>query len=460
MKTVQELIQEREALFAKASEILDTIDTDNRDMTEDEKSTYDAALSRMESLDKDIATRQRLEALEQPVFVRPRVDQPPQPSNALPGDEPGKKTVRSTDKGPVIEAMRGHGKLQACKDTAQGREQAYRCGQWLAAVLYGNVHAADWCRKNGLDVRSALSGGVQTAGGALVPEEFERSIIDLREQYGLFRRVCRVTPMSSDMKTTPRKTGGLTAYFVGEGVDGTESDAGWDNVNLVAKKLMVLTRMSSEIAEDAIIDLADDMAFEIGYAFAYKEDYCGFLGDGTSTYGGIVGVFTKAIDGSHTKAAIDATSGHNLLTEIDADDLLSLMAAVPQYAKRGARWYCSPAAQEVVFNAIKIAGGGNTRDMLADADTPRFLGYPIEVTDILPDSPSTDYNNVGMIGFGNLMMAATLGNRRGIRVALSDQKYWTKDQIGIKGTERFDINVHDLGSTTKKSPFAVLVGNG
>lgn len=458
MKTVQELMQEREALFNKASDILDNCDTDNRDMTDEEKSTYSAALDRIEVLDKDIATRQRLESLQKPNLPQARVTESPEPgAPAL--DDPAKKTVRSTLKGPVIEAMRGHGKLHAFKDTAQGREQAYRCGQWLAAVLYGNVHAADWCRQNGLDVRSALSGGVQTAGGALVPEEFERSVIDLREQYGLFRRVCRVTPMSSDTKTTPRKTGGLSAYFVGEGVNGTESDAGWDNVSLTAKKLMVLTRMSSEIAEDAIIDLADDMALQIGQAFAQKEDLCGFLGDGTSAYGGIVGVFTKAIDGSHTKAAIDAASGHDLLTEIDADDLISLMAAIPTYAKPGARWYCSPAAQEVVFNAIKIAGGGNTRDMLSNADTPRFLGYPIEVSDLLPDSPSTNYNNVAMIGFGNLMMAATLGNRRGIRVALSDQKYWTEDQIGIKGTERFDINVHDLGSTTKKSPFAVLVGN-
>jgi hypothetical protein len=43
-------------------------------------------------------------------------------------------------------------------------------------------------------------------------------------------------------------------------------------------------------------------------------------------------------------------------------------------------------------------------------------------------------------------------------VALSDQRWFELDQIGIKGTMRHDINVHDLGSTTVKSPFAVLVG--
>jgi len=36
---------------------------------------------------------------------------------------------------------------------------------------------------------------------------------------------------------------------------------------------------------------------------------------------------------------------------------------------------------------------------------------------------------------------------------------FSENQIAIKGTLRHDINVHDLGSATVKSPFCVLVGN-
>jgi len=135
------------------------------------------------------------------------------------------------------------------------------------------------------------------------------------------------------------------------------------------------------------------------------------------------------------------------------------MAAVPQFAKPGSAWYCGPVALELVFNAIKVAAGGNTSDMLTQAQRPTFLGYPIEVSPVLPDGATTDYSGLAMIGFGNLRLAATMGDRRGIRVALSSEQYWEEDQIGIKGTERFDINVHDMGSTTVKSPFCVLVGN-
>lgn len=462
MKTVLQLKEERAQVLAEAEKILDSMDADEREMTPDEEARYNAAVERAAKLNAEIERRMKLETVQAPAFAGNGGNRP-QPSNRLPEDPPDDPnaplaTIRPADGGARIEIPRAYGKLMAFAKTPQGQMAAYRAGMWLRATLYGDPNAANWCRQNGVGVRSALSGGVNTSGGALVPEEFERAIIDLREMYGMIRRVCRVAPMGSDTRNMPRRTGGLTAYFVGEGVGGTESDAGWDNVQLVAKKLMVLTRMSSEISEDAIIDLADQMAEEIAYAFAIKEDTVGLTGTGISTDGGIVGVLVKALQAAHSKAKVAAASTHDSFAELDADDLLKLMAAIPQYAKPGARWYCSPTAQELVFNAIKMAGGGNTRDMLADSDTPRFLGYPIEVTPVMADDAAATYNGTVMLGFGNLRQAMTMGDRRGIRVALSSEKYWDEDQIGIKGTERFDINVHDLGSTTVKSPFAVLVG--
>lgn len=467
MKTVAQLKQERAALLQEAEALLDAADQADRELTAEEQAKYDAAVARVESMNKDIERREKFEAIAAPANAAPAQPKRPQPNGDLPNediDDPAqpRATIRPTEGGPRIEIPRAYGRLVAFEKTPKGHEQAYRAGMWIRAVLYGDVHALDWCRKNGVGTRAALSGGVGTAGGALVPEEMERAIIEIREMHGLFRRVCRVSPMASDTLNVPRRVGGVTAYFVGEGVAGTESDASWDNVSLVAKKLMVLTRMSSEISEDAIIDLADKMAEEIGLAFALKEDQCGFVGDGTSTYGGIVGAAVKALDAAHTKSKVTAAGAGNscdTLDEVTGDHLLALMGAIHPAAKPGAAWFCSPSAQELVFNAIKIAGGGNTRDMLAGDDVPRFLGYPIYVSSILPDDPAADLTGLVMLGFGNMRMAATLGNRRGIRVALSTEKHWDEDQIGVKGTERFDINVHDMGTTAVKSPLVFLVGN-
>ena len=64
-----------------------------------------------------------------------------------------------------------------------------------------------------------------------------------------------------------------------------------------------------------------------------------------------------------------------------------------------------------------------------------------------------------MNGYGDLALASTMGDRRGIRFRLSEDRYWELDQIGVKGTERFDIINHDIGDNTTAGPVVALIGN-
>jgi HK97 family phage major capsid protein len=157
----------------------------------------------------------------------------------------------------------------------------------------GNAAAAQWCRDHNILLQRAAQETVNESGGFTVPPEFGNDLIDLREEFGSFRRNAKIVPMASDSRSDPRREGGLTAYFEGESDAGTLSDKAWGRVSLMAKKLMVLARYTSEINEDSMVNMGDDLASEIAYAFALKEDQCGFIGDGSSTYGGIVGVTQK-----------------------------------------------------------------------------------------------------------------------------------------------------------------------
>ena len=102
----------------------------------------------------------------------------------------------------------------------------------------------------------------------MVPNEFSNAIVDLREEFGTFRKNARVQPMPSDHIQIPRRASGLTAYYVGENSAITESQKGWDQITLTAKKLACMTRMSTELAEDSAINVAHDLAREMAYAFA------------------------------------------------------------------------------------------------------------------------------------------------------------------------------------------------
>lgn len=352
--------------------------------------------------------------------------------------------------------------------------KAYKAGMWFLAVR-GNQRAVRWCADHGLPVswfEDTQSEGSNAYGGYLVYDELDNTIIDLKAQYGVFRRNARIVPMSSETKSRPRRTGGLTAYFVGESSPGTKSAKTWDKVQLVAKKLMVLAKMSNEISEDAVISVADDLVQEIAYAFAYKEDLCGFIGDGTSTYGGIIGVTQKLIRTACTGGVGSGavTSGSGLYrydtgyawSNVALADIYAMMALLPTYARQGAKLHTTPIFYESVMVPLLTAAGGNTIRDLENGVNYKFGGYPVELNEVMQSTAAT--NTIPLI-FGNLQQAADFGDRRQTTIAFSEhatvdsQNVFEADEVAVRGTERFDINVHDVGTSSTCGPVVGLISH-
>jgi HK97 family phage major capsid protein len=337
--------------------------------------------------------------------------------------------------------------------TVRAVDQAYTAGMWFKATIMDNAEAKEWCRSRGVPIQKAQGEGVDAAGGFLVPEELMASIIVLREQFGVFRQECQVVPMGSDTLNWPRRTGGLTAFFTSENQAATESQASWDNVNLTAKKAAVLTRMSTEIEQDAVVAIADWLVGEMAYAFASKEDDCGFNGDGTSTYGGMRGTTVIAVDSSHTFGKFQASSA--TLSSIILKDLTSTMGLLPQYAISSSKWYMSQQMFYTVVANLLAAAGGNRLDILSQGIEKRMLGFPVAIAQKLPIAAPG--SGKVQLHFGDLTKAAMMGERRGVTIKRSDHRYFENDQIGLLGTERFDVNVHDMGDTATAGPLVSMV---
>jgi len=58
--------------------------------------------------------------------------------------------------------------------------------------------------------------------------------------------------------------------------------------------------------------------------------------------------------------------------------------------------------------------------------------------------------------FGDLRMASTFGIRRGVSIRADETFYFASDAIAIRGTERFDINVHERGDASNPGPVVAL----
>lgn len=352
-----------------------------------------------------------------------------------------------------IHIPRRRSKMKAFENTRDGEESAFRAGMWAQAVVYGSEDARKWCNDNGVRVMTGLTSGTSS----VVPDEMILPIIDLREQYGIARQHCHVHPMSSDTATVPRRKTGVTAYFVGREDATTESDAAFEDIDLVAREVAALTRVSRSYAADAAINLGDHIASEMAYAFAVKEDDCLFNGDGGSSYGKIYGIRPKIIDGNHTAGAIDAASGNDTFAEITNTDLVNVASALPEFPGIQEKWYASKRGKALMFDRLMAAAGGNTKRDLAQAREQQWLGDEIIISQSMPKSTG-DLSNVAMAVYGDLNLGVTFGDRQGFEVEILRERYAEYRQIGIQAVERFDIVVHGLGDNTDAGPIVALIG--
>jgi len=334
--------------------------------------------------------------------------------------------------------------------------KAYRLGMWFLGAVCGNQKAAQWIADRGIKDHLESNNAL---GGYLVPEEFAGDIINLVEQYGVFRANARVVSMSSDTRVQPKRTSGITAYFIGEGSSITSSDNGFDNVRLTAKKLAVYTRLSNELNEDAAVDLGAWVAQECARAFAQKEDECGFIGDGTSTYGGIVGATEalKAVSGTISLIKGLQVGTGNLYSELVLGDFNGVVGRLPQFADTAnAAWYVSRTFYHNVMRKLGDAASGNTNETLAMGVNrePIFMGYPVRIAQAMP---STEANSQVCALLGDLSQGALFGDRRGIGVSISEHDAFQADELALRAVSRFDINAFGVGDTSAAGPIVGLI---
>lgn len=339
-------------------------------------------------------------------------------------------------------------------------EVAFRAGMWARAAIHGDQDALRWCKDAGVQLHNrAMNEGSFTSAGWLVPIEMEAAIIKNREQYGVARRICRVIDMSSASTSIPRITSDVTAYFVGEGTGGTQSDPAGDQVTLTLKDLMAYTTIGKSSAQDTVVSLAEMVAEEHARSFAIKEDACLISGDGTSTYGGIQGIKTLLDNSAYSAGRVQATSAHDTFPEIDVTDVTSLLAILPVYARAGARWLCSGVFEALVFGRLKANAGGQTTQTLTGGIIEQdFAGFTVTVAHHMPAGAGTTYNASTILIMGNFNLGVAIGSGSGLMMTVDPYTNAHLNQTRVITQERIDIVAHGVSSSTTAGPIVGLHG--
>lgn len=284
----------------------------------------------------------------------------------------------------------------------------------------------------------AMTGGA-TPGSILVSPQFVATMIRNVEEHGAFRRNALVWPMGSDTVHIPRRSSGVVITWEGEGDTGTGTDPGFELLGMTAKKQMAIHAFSSELAEDAAISLADIFMFEFALAIAADEDGHGFLGDGTSTYHGFVGVIGATGSGTDATAIstavphlVTGAAGADLASEITAAKLREMTGKVHTWATN-VKWYLHRTLL-ATLTGIETTGGGPVVQF-SEGNAPQIMGYPVERVDKMPAASTVSTGEV-CLALGDLRKGWVLGDRRRMNVETSEHFYFSTDQIAIRVTAR------------------------
>lgn len=275
---------------------------------------------------------------------------------------------------------------------------------WVKALLTGDHTKAAQFNEDADNAR----------GGYLVPPQLMAEVLRIIPTgYGVARSDMTYLPFSGpgNERKIPTLASGITATWTGEGVAKTGTNPTFGLVTQTLKKLACIIPFTEEILEDSAINLTQLVATLFAEAVAKEEDIQFFMGTGSPWTGILMNgdVNSVPFSGSFETTAL-------------SDALLDMQYATPSGALAGAKYYMHRQFLGMVRKLKStVTGAYIFQDAVGNAPAS-LLGYPVQLCEAFPTT--TDYDNGysgGAIGFGNLKVAAYLGDKQQIRAKLLDQ---------------------------------------
>ena len=321
----------------------------------------------------------------------------------------------------------------------------------LSGKMEGFINDVKILARGGIpeSLTKALQESDDTAGGFLVPEEFQAEVIRFSTEAAIVRPRARIIPMTRNTKTLPKldqsnyKFAGIDIHWEGdEGDTKEESQPKFGRITLKLGKMIGLCPVSDDLLADSAVNLANFLVSIFGESIAYEEDKQFLRGNGMKKPLGIINCGTSA-----PRATAD---------KIQYEDLKDMMAALPAWADAGAVWITTKAGLHQIMDIKSGIYTGAAVDQtegfplflpgfnIAGGVPTTIFGYPMLLTDKLPP--------VGVKGdiiLGNLS-AYYIGDRGGLAVASSIHDRFRQDETVFRFVKRVD------GQCALSTAFVVL----
>ena len=281
---------------------------------------------------------------------------------------------------------------------------------------------AFWNAIRGRGVSNALSEGIDTSGGYLVPDEFAHELVKSLSEQNIFRQISRIVQTSSDKLKVPVANGGAAVNWISENTAIPEADVTFSQIVLNAYKMGCLIRASTELMEDSVFDLqrhiADEFAQEMGNA--EEEAFC--KGDGTDRP---TGLFTA------NGAPVGVTTSS--ASSLSFDNVIDLLHSVKAPYRSKAVFITNDSTIREL-RKIKDNGGQYIwQPAVKDGLPDTILAKPVYICSYVPEIAA----NANVMAFGNFSYY-WIADRRATRFKVLNERYAENDQVGFYATQRVD----------------------
>jgi HK97 family phage major capsid protein len=276
-----------------------------------------------------------------------------------------------------------------------------------------------------LDMRTVLTiGTAATAGNTTVTQQTGEFVkwLDWDNPVRMLATV-QAFPTNLDLPVIDAK---MTAAYVAENVNYTESNFTTIKKSFTAHKTAAYTDITEELLNDSVVDIAAEIVIDHARAHGKARADKHIVGNGTGQEEGI------AIPTNWESTNNVKTGG--VATEPDFEDIITLYSKIkPGYQQNGS-WVMNA---NTWANLLKIRDAGATGKflydgmqgmMVQDGSTGRLMGRPVYISEFMPDAGGSAST---AIFFGDL--------GRGYRIVDRTQVTFRVDPytIGLAGKVRY-----------------------
>ena len=384
---ILELREKRAKAWEAAKAFLDSHRKENGVLSAEDDAAYTKMEQEITDLGKEIARLERQEALDaelnRPVN-RPLTGKPGGRADADDGED---KTGRASDD--------------------------YRKNFWNAMRSKAPMPA----------VTNALQVGTDSEGGYLVPDEYERTLVEALEEENIFRQMAKVIKTSSGDRKIPVVASKGTASWIDEEGAYPESDDSFGQVSIGAYKLGTMIKVSEELLNDSVFDLQSYISREFARRIGAKEEEAFFTGDGKGKPLGVL----AATGGAET--GVTAASA----TAVTADELMDLYYSLKSPYRKKSVWVLNDSTIKAIRKLKDNNGQYLWQPSLTAGAPDMILGRPIKTSAYMPAIAA----GAKTIAFGDFSYY-WIADRQGRSFKRLNELFAATGQVGFLASQRVD----------------------